>query len=272
MKSLAVSCVTAVLLTGAAIPALAGWPGDPARCKPDAVKAGSVCMDKYEASVWQIPASKTGLIKKVQSGTVRLTDLSTAGVVQISPAPGNEACTPVPPTFPNNGQWAAPLYAVSIAGVRPTACLTWFQAQQACANSRKRLPSNAEWQLAVAGTPEGAAGDDGVTQCNTITVNDVVNTGSRSACVSNYGAFDMVGNLAEWVADWVPQSTVSGSWSFSQDWQCLAGAATTGEPGVLIRGGWFFALEGGAESGPFWIAGIAIPSYAPFDVGFRCAR
>ena len=54
--------------------AYAGWPGDSAKCKPDAVKAGSVCMDKYEASVWQIPAtnlagkSNKGLITKIQNG------------------------------------------------------------------------------------------------------------------------------------------------------------------------------------------------------------
>jgi hypothetical protein len=25
------------------------------RCSPDSVKVGTVCVDKYEASVWQIP-------------------------------------------------------------------------------------------------------------------------------------------------------------------------------------------------------------------------
>jgi len=68
------------LLTAA--PALAGWPGDPAKCKLDAVKAGPVCMDKYEASVWQVPAtnpsggSNKGLIAKIQKGTAKLADLA----------------------------------------------------------------------------------------------------------------------------------------------------------------------------------------------------
>ncbi len=273
MKSRAVSCVAAVLLTGAAIPALAGWPGDPAKCKPDAVKVGSVCMDKYEASVWEVPAtnpsgsSNAGLIKKIQNGIVTLTDLNAGGATQISLA---SSCTPAfPGTFPPNGQWTAPLYAVSIAEVHPTACVTWFQAQQACANSRKRLPSNGEWQMAVAGTPEGAAGDDGSTQCNTITAGNVVNTGSRSACVSNYGAFDMVGNVDEWVGDWLPRSTGCDMWSFSTDAQCLTGAATTGEPGALVRGG---NLGGGAAAGPFDVSGLASPSASDGIIGFRCAR
>jgi formylglycine-generating enzyme required for sulfatase activity len=158
---------------------------------------------------------------------------------------------------------------VSIPGVHPTECVTWFQAQQACANSRKRLPSNGEWQLAVAGTPEGAAGDDGSTQCNTSTAGDAVNTGSRSACVSNYGAFDMVGNVGEWVADWVPRSTTCGSWSGSSDWQCLAGAATTGEPGALARGG---NSLGGTNAGPFAVYGSDSRSCSYDRVGFRCAH
>jgi formylglycine-generating enzyme required for sulfatase activity len=270
MKAVIASASVVALL---AAPAWAGWPGDPAKCKPDAMKAGSVCMDKYEASVWQIPPtnpagkSNKGLIKKVQSGTATLASLTAGGATQISPA---TSCSPAfPGTFPANGQWTAPLYAVSIPGVHPTACVTWFQAQQACFNARKRLPSNGEWQGAASGTPEGAAGDDGSTQCNTITAGDAVDTGSRSACVSNYGAFDMVGNVDEWVADWVPRSTTCGSWGGSSDYQCLAGAATTGEPGALFRGGRFIF---GTGAGPFTVDGVHSPSHSDDGLGFRCAR
>ena len=250
--------------------AQAGWPGDPAKCKPDAVKAGSVCMDKYEASVWSVPNPTTTnkkLVAKIQNGVVKLADLTAGGATQISPS---RSCSPsFPGTFPANGQWTAPLYAVSVAGVHPTACVTWFQAQQACGNSRKRLPSNGEWQLAASGTPEGAAGDDGSTQCNTSTAADATDTGSRSACVSNYGAFDMVGNVEEWVADWMPRSTACGSWSGSSDQQCLGGAATTGEPGALIRGGYFGS---GSFAGPFTVYGSYSPSFSVASFGFRCAR
>lgn len=123
--------------------------------------------------------------------------------------------------------------------------------------------------MTAAGTPEGAAGDDGSTQCNTATAGDAVNTGSRSACVSNYGAFDMVGNVDEWVADWVPRSTACGSWSGSSDFQCLAGAATTGEPGALVRGG---AFVNGPLAGPFTVDGFISPSDSSLGFGFRCAR
>src|SRR5262249_41000155 len=60
-----------------------------------------------------------------------------------------------------------------------------------------------------------------------------VATGSRSSCVSADGAFDMVGNVWEWVAEWVPRSTGCGTWtaavSLTGDYQCLVGAATTDE-------------------------------------------
>jgi formylglycine-generating enzyme required for sulfatase activity len=240
-------------------------PAHAKKCPPDSVQVGTLCVDTYEASVWSIPSTK--LIKKVQKGKALLADLTGGGATEISPS---QSCTPAfPGTFPANGQLTAPLYAVSIAGVHPTACVTWFQAEQACRQSGKRLLTNQEWQAAAAGTPEGAAGDDGSTQCNTSTVNAAVNTGSRSACKSFYGAFDMVGNVDEWVADWVPRSTVCGSWGSSSDFQCLAGAATTGEPGALFRGGFF---SDGAGAGPFSVNGFNSPSLSSFGVGFRCAR
>jgi hypothetical protein len=265
-----------VLTVGlAAQRAYAGWPGDPAKCKPDAVKAGPVCMDKYEASVWQVPPtnlagkSNKGLIAKIQNGTATLANLQAGGATQISPS---ETCSPpFPATFPANGQWTQPLYAVSIPGVHPTGCVTWFQAQQACFNSRKRLPSNAEWQGAVAGTPDPGP-DNGTTDCNTGSVIDAVDTGSRSSCKSNWGAYDMVGNVWEWVADWAPLSTACPSWgTFSDDIQCFAGASTAANngPGPLVRGGDMIFFNG---DGPLAVRADAPPTASGGNLGFRCAR
>ena len=47
------------------------------KCPPDSVKVGNVCIDLYEASVWQIAPSKAALVKKVQSGKVTLAELLT---------------------------------------------------------------------------------------------------------------------------------------------------------------------------------------------------
>ncbi len=255
-------------------------------CAPDAVQVGPVCVDKYEASVWQIDPSNTALVQKVQAGTATLTDLSAA--TQLSPA-GTLTCpaSPYPATFPPDGNWtpvsgSSPpspgVYAVSVAGVLPSACITWFQAAQACALSGKRLLRNEEWQRAASGTPDPGT-DNGTSDCNISTAGGPVNTGSRSNCKSNWGAFDMVGNVDEWVADWVPQSTACPGWgSFSDDQMCLGGASTTNTsasdpgPGALLRGG---SWTDGALAGVLFVDGTRSPAASSVflrTVGFRCAR
>ena len=255
------ACAT-LLCAGIALPAHAK------RCPPDSVLVGQLCVDTYEASVWSIPATSTRLIKKVQNGKAVLADLTGGGATQISLT---SSCTPAfPGTFPANGHWTAPLYAVSTPGVQPTVCVTWFQAEQACRLSGKRLPTNQEWQAAVAGSPDPGA-DNGTTDCNTASAVHAVDTGSRSNCVSSWGAFDMVGNVDEWVADWVPLSTDCPGWgTFSNDFQCFAGASTVvhNGPGALVRGGHFF----GGPCGPLTINGGFQPSASSSGIGFRCAR
>lgn len=261
----------------AAGPVFAGWPGDAAKCKKDMIKAGSVCIDTYEASVWEIPAVKStgksnkGLVTKVQNGTATLADLTAGEAVQRGVASDDYECL-------DNGQDCKDeIYAVSLAGVKPSAYITWFQARQACANSRKRLPSNADWQMAVAGTPDpGAAGDNDSTTCNVTNDpgQDPVNTGSRTNCQSAWGAYDMVGNLFEWTAEWMPASTtcLAGGWNdgFSDDYMCLAGASTTTPgPGALLRGGGF---TNGDRAGPFAISAMNTPQTTAAFIGFRCAR
>jgi formylglycine-generating enzyme required for sulfatase activity len=208
------------------------------------VAAGAVCIDKYEVSVWSSPTGGT----------------------QFGASGDNYPCA-------DNGQNCDNIYARSVPGVKPSLYITYFQAQQALANSGKRLPTNAEWQQAVAGTPDVA--DDGLEACNTHT-GHVVNTGSRSDCISRFGAMDMVGNAEEWVADWMPYSTNCGVWGapegglFSTDQMCFAGTTLPASgPNALLRGG-YFVLDS-ESSGPFQIEGLS-PQKPTSQISFRGVR
>jgi Sulfatase-modifying factor enzyme 1/S-layer homology domain len=199
--------------------------------RDDMIRVGGVCIDKYEASIWNAPR----------------------GGAQVT---GAIPCNA-------NGQNCTNIYARSVAGVQPRGNITWFQAQAALRNSGKRLPTNAEWQMAALGTPDGFP-------CN-VNSGGSVATGSRPGCVSTAGVFDMVGNVWEWVADWVPQSTACPGWGpFSDDQMCLAGASTMAPgPGALFRGG---AWGDGTFAGPFTVLGNTEPSASLGNVGFRGAR
>lgn len=74
-------------LTLATSAAAGGPPGGPlTKCPADSVVSGTVCMDKYEASVWRVPAATTAnkkLVKKIQQGKAKAADLAAGGATQL---------------------------------------------------------------------------------------------------------------------------------------------------------------------------------------------
>ncbi|MFN8545085.1 MAG: SUMF1/EgtB/PvdO family nonheme iron enzyme [Candidatus Binatia bacterium] len=210
------------------------------------VKVGNVCVDVYEASVWSTPTGGT------QYG-VAAADYPCGG-------DGND-CTGI--------------FARSVPDVLPARYVTWFQAQQACRNSGKRLLTNAEWQMAASGTPDPGLGGNGTTYCNTNTAGPR-NATAAGACVSSAGVRDMVGNVEEWVADWMPFGTGCPGWgigpgggTFTDDIMCMVGADGTRGPGVLVRGGYY---NEGTDAGVFTILSDYLLQYPEDSHGFRCAR
>jgi formylglycine-generating enzyme required for sulfatase activity len=177
--------------------------------------------------------------------------------------------------------------------VSPATNVTWFQAQQACALSGKRLLTNAEWQMAASGTPDPGLGGNGMTTCNTNSTGRLP-TGSAPACVSNWGVADMVGNLNEWVSDWThgPGGVTAGS--IGTAWNPDTFTRATPEygsdqvggindafhdhspqaainplPAAIYRGGMWGNEE---RAGVFMLQATLTPSSRNNALGFRCAR
>lgn len=243
--------------------------GDNNGCPVNTVRVGPLCMDKYEASIWSEPPASDGRPQGKQFGRT-----------------GDD----YPCSF--NGSdcsGANPIYAAPVPGRRPSAFMTWFQAQQACLNVGKRLPTNAEWQGAAMGTPTDyePSPDDGVHDCNTSTGGRVVAAGSRNRCVSSFGAYDMVGNMFEWTADWIQGSSVPFAPSigtadpdFGDDFMRGTNPATeegygTNFPSALVRGGSFNAgkfTPNGSGAGIFALNARFSPATAGEDGGFRCVQ
>jgi len=247
---------------------------------------GPICVDKYEASVWSIPPKDDQLIGKVRRGKATVAQLAAGGAVQMGAIPMT-GCTGFDygPDFPPSGNWTAPLYAASVAGVPPSTCVTWFQAEQACRLSGKRLLRNEEWQAAAAGTPDPGVNDDHTATCATNS-DFAALTGARSSCISRWGAHDMAGNVWEWVAEWINPGVGCTFWDSAHggDLSCMGvpqpaappAGATARElvsfdanlPGAIIRGGNYAT---GDRNGIFAIYAAVNPSNISRSTGFRCA-
>lgn len=203
------------------------------------VRVGPVCIDRYEASIWD-----------ARSGG---NQLDAAEVTALCPVTGQDCKDKI--------------FARSVAGATPATGISWFQAQQALANSGKRLPSNAEWQMAVSGTPDHPG------PCNTDAglFDGPDPAGSSAGCISDWGVNDMVGNVSEWVADWDEEGVNCSSTWLGGDRSCVgrgSGDASTDTPGPFYRGG---SWSQGAVAGPFAIRSDCGPS-ATCGGGFRGAR
>jgi formylglycine-generating enzyme required for sulfatase activity len=109
----------------------------------------------------------------------------------------------------DEGKCPPPTTAYLTVGRNPAYNLTWDHASAYCAARGKRLPSEAEWELAARGTDgrsypwgndEPSCSRANFVDCSASEISAPV--GGRPSGASPFFAQDMAGNAVEWVEDW----------------------------------------------------------------------
>jgi formylglycine-generating enzyme required for sulfatase activity len=219
---------------------------------------GNFCIDKYENSLSD------------QCQFINPTDTS-----QSQTNIGDKACQ-----------------SLSVGGGTPWINITQEQAMLACTKAGKRLPTNAEWQAAALGTPDKSTDwnqDDCQVDKNWSAQPGA--TGSGKNCLSFVGAYDMIGNVWEWVDGTIDNNTFAGRQlppegyiqSMNMNDDLPAETASTSNSTLyndyfwvkdsktrgLIRGGYW---ANKADAGQYSAYAVFLPSDYGTTIGFRCVK
>ncbi len=158
----------------------------------------------------------------------------------------------------------------------PVGGVSWYEAEAFARWAGKRLPTEAEWEMASRGMdgrlfPWGndPVDADGVYRANFEPVNDgnmhAGRIDSYPLGKSPWGCFNMLGNVWEWVAD---SATKNGRWYRTLPDKNPVFTAETGYK--LMRGGSWY--KGFSVYDYFFRLAIEPGVMAYDDFGFRCAR
>jgi len=168
----------------------------------------------------------------------------------------------------NAGACTAPNTTIPVddskLGDHPVAYVDWYQADAYCKWAGRELPTEAQWEKAARGTDERTYswGNQNPTCALANYYGCIENTspvGSYKGGKSPYGAYEMTGNVWEWVADWYG-SYAAGTIKNPQ-------GPSTGEYRALRGGSWYNAEKDIRSSNRLRNS----PSFSNSLIGFRCA-
>jgi len=219
---------------------------------------GGFCVDKYEESTSKQCTYSDPQNKQQTDGNLNLSD-----------------CLPV-----------------SVSGAIPWRNIAQSQAELACRRAGKRLPTNKEWYYASLGTPDKNS-NWGANDCNVNNAgaNGPDPAGSHSACVSPAGAYDMIGNVWEWVSETIYRGQYNGKelpgegYVSSIDSDGMVLETDFNNPDAAFFNDYFWVnkeetrgiFRGGfwgnqSDAGQYAVNAIVPPSFVGNAVGFRCVK
>jgi formylglycine-generating enzyme required for sulfatase activity len=143
---------------------------------------------------------------------------------------------------------------------KPQVAVPWTDALAFCNFRGARLPTEVEWEYAASGPQNFIFPWGNNPDLETLKSGSTYPVGTRVKNVSWVGAYDMVGNAAEWVENrFTPYTKTSSYWP--------SGAVF--ETDRVVRGG---AWELGVTTKTTYVRDYHQPEDINLWVGFRCAR
>ncbi len=159
---------------------------------------------------------------------------------------------------------------------QPVVGVNWYDGSAFCEWKGKRLPTEAEWERAAKG-PEGNGHYPWGHELDDTKANYGQNVGKTTAVdsypagVSGYGAYNMSGNVFEWVSDWYDPTYFKSSPALNPQGPATGlNFANQGPVKVLKGGSWLAPSSSLHTSHRFWNQ----PENNSYGVGlgFRCAK